>query len=443
MLDSLNKAARYFICIAIVMCISSMCASAGEYTTEIEGFTYNGYYIPAYDGDAYEYVNDNNPCFSMEELSSEYENYGSLDGLGRCTSCSARLSQKLMPTEDRGSISSIYPTGWVQNKYDTSIVSGGYIYNRCHLLGYQLTGVDNVGSKKQFCKQDLITGTRYLNINGMVGWENDVASYIRNTGNHVAYRVTPVFDENDLLAEGVLMEAESVEDDGAAINFCIFCYNVQPGIAIDYSTGDNRIAEFKDPEDIKPDDPEEKEDPEVPDEPEEPVKEPVSIKTVTLSDSTYIYNGKVRKPTVTVRAGTEKLTKGEDYTVTYSKGCKNVGKYTVTVKGTGDYKGTLKKTYTIIPKTTYFTKASAGKKKVALKWAKQSVQTTGYQIRYSTSSKFSSYKTAKVTKNTTVSKTVKSLKSKKKYYFKIRTYKVVGDKTYYGNWSKVKTTTVK
>ncbi len=138
-----------------------------------------------------------------------------------------------MPTAERESISSVKPTGWVNNKYD--VVPGKYLYNRCHLIGFQLTG-ENAN------KQNLITGTRYLNVEGMLPYENKVADYVKRTGNHVAYRITPVFRGSQLLAEGVLMEAYSVEDRGKGIAFCVYCYNVQPGIYLNYATGENSLA---------------------------------------------------------------------------------------------------------------------------------------------------------------------------------------------------------
>lgn len=196
--------------------------------------------IPAYSGDAYIAVNNNVPYFTPEEMStSSYETYGVLDDLGRCTTCVASVGKDLMPTEERGNIGSVKPTGWHTVKYD--FVDGKYLYNRCHLIGYQLTA-ENANEK------NLITGTRYLNIEGMLPFENMVADYVKETGNHVMYRVTPIFSGDNLLADGVLMEGKSVEDDGDGVLFCVFAYNVQPGVIIDYATGDssadtNYIAE--------------------------------------------------------------------------------------------------------------------------------------------------------------------------------------------------------
>lgn len=187
--------------------------------------------IPAYEGKAYVAVNGNVPFFTEEELSSaSYETYGELDPLGRCTVCVASVGQNLMPTEERGSIGAVKPTGWHTVKYD--FIDGKYLYNRCHLIGYQLTG-ENANEK------NLITGTRYLNIEGMLPFENMVADYVKETDQHVMYRVTPVFEGDNLLASGVLMEGKSVEDNGEGILFCVFAYNVQPGVSIDYATGES------------------------------------------------------------------------------------------------------------------------------------------------------------------------------------------------------------
>ena len=198
-------------------------------TTIAETFDFAA--VPAYDGKAYVAVNDNIPFFTEEELSSaSYETYGELDSLGRCTVCVASVGQNLMPAEERGNIGAVKPTGWHTVKYD--FVDGKYLYNRCHLIGYQLTG-ENANEK------NLITGTRYLNIEGMLPFENMVADYVKETDQHVMYRVTPVFEGDNLLAAGVLMEGKSVEDNGEGVLFCVFAYNVQPGVSIDYATGES------------------------------------------------------------------------------------------------------------------------------------------------------------------------------------------------------------
>lgn len=184
-----------------------------------------------YDGKPYVVINDNNPDFTDADMTTtSFESYGELDGLGRCTTAFANIGKDLMPTEKRGSIGEVKPTGWQTVKYDN--VDGKYLYNRCHLIGYQLTG-ENANEK------NLITGTRYLNVDGMLPFENMVADYIKETDNHVLYRVTPVFAGDNLVASGVQMEAKSVEDNGDGILFNVYCFNAQPGIAIDYATGDS------------------------------------------------------------------------------------------------------------------------------------------------------------------------------------------------------------
>lgn len=191
--------------------------------------------IPDYDGKAYVELNGNVPEFSKSEktYSESFEEYGKLDSLGRCTYAVSCIGKDLMPTEKRGSIGSVKPSGWHISKYD--FVDGKYLYNRCHLIGYQLTA-ENANER------NLITGTRYLNIEGMLPFENDVADYIEITNNHVYYKVTPVFEGNNLVANGVQMQAYSVEDNGQGISFNVYCYNVQPGVAIDYATGDNQTV---------------------------------------------------------------------------------------------------------------------------------------------------------------------------------------------------------
>lgn len=185
----------------------------------------------AYDGKPYVVINDNDPDFTDADMTTtSFESYGELDGLGRCTTAFANIGKDLMPAEKRGSIGEVKPTGWQTAKYDN--VDGKYLYNRCHLIGYQLTG-ENANAK------NLITGTRYLNVDGMLPFENMVADYINETGNHVLYRVTPVFYGDNLVASGVHMEAESVEDNGDGILFNVYCFNAQPGIAIDYATGNS------------------------------------------------------------------------------------------------------------------------------------------------------------------------------------------------------------
>ena len=194
--------------------------------------------IPEYSGYASIALNNNVPQFSSQELTtSAYETYGALDQLGRCTTAVSCIGTELMPTEERGSIGMIKPTGWNQNKYPGIVDSNPpYLYNRCHMIGYQLTA-ENANER------NLITGTRYLNIEGMLPYEKSVANYIKSTGNHVMYRVTPYFEGKNLLCNGVQIEAYSVEDSGKGICFNVFCYNVQPGVVIDYKTGNNYLDE--------------------------------------------------------------------------------------------------------------------------------------------------------------------------------------------------------
>ncbi len=230
------RALAMVICLALTMQFASGCGTTElaqstqkNATTIAEIFDFAA--VPAYDGKAYVAVNDNVPFFTEEELSSaSYETYGELDPLGRCTVCVASVGQDLMPAEERGNIGAVKPTGWHTVKYD--FVDGKYLYNRCHLIGYQLTG-ENANEK------NLITGTRYLNIEGMLPFENMVADYVKETDQHVMYRVTPVFEGDNLLAAGVLMEGKSVEDNGEGVLFCVFAYNVQPGVSIDYATGES------------------------------------------------------------------------------------------------------------------------------------------------------------------------------------------------------------
>lgn len=187
--------------------------------------------VPAYSGQPYAIINDNKPLFDKEDLVTDsYEYYGKLDRLGRCTVTMACIGEDLMPTEDRGEIGKVKPTGWVQNFYED--VEGGALYNRCHLIGFQLSG-ENAN------EENLITGTRYMNVEGMLPFEDEVADYIRQTGNHVLYRVTPIYEGDNLVASGVQMEAQSVEDGGKGVRFHVYVYNVQPGIVIDYATGEN------------------------------------------------------------------------------------------------------------------------------------------------------------------------------------------------------------
>lgn len=193
--------------------------------------------IPEYSGEPYVTIHDNVPFFLEEELTTDaFETYSELDDLGRCGTAYANICEDIMPTEKRGKIGMIKPSGWHTVKYTG--IDGNYLYNRCHLIGYQLSA-ENANEK------NLITGTRYLNVTGMLPFENMVADYVNETGNHVLYRVTPIYNQENLVADGVLMEAQSVENDDLA--FCVYCYNVQPGIEIDYHTGDSKSSETEQP----------------------------------------------------------------------------------------------------------------------------------------------------------------------------------------------------
>lgn len=192
--------------------------------------------VPSYSGKAYATINHNVPYFTdsdLQKAAASYESYSNLDSMGRCGVCIASVGKDIMPTEERGPIGQIKPTGWQTVKYN-GVVEGNYLYNRCHLLSYQLTG-ENTNEK------NLITGTRYMNVEGMLPFENMVENYVETTGDHVLYRVTPVFEGNNLVASGVLMEAESVEDGGKGIMFNVYVYNVQPGVRIEYASGKSEL----------------------------------------------------------------------------------------------------------------------------------------------------------------------------------------------------------
>ena len=192
--------------------------------------------IPEFSGYPYVILNENTPAFTaaeIEEARASYEYFSELDTLGRCGVVHASVGQDIMPTEERGSIGMVKPSGWQTAKYD--IVNGKYLYNRCHLIGFQLTG-ENANER------NLITGTRYLNIEGMLPFENMIADYVKDTDNHVLYRVSPVYVGNELVARGVVMEAYSIEDEGDGICFHVFAYNVQPGIVINYQNGTSHLS---------------------------------------------------------------------------------------------------------------------------------------------------------------------------------------------------------
>lgn len=240
----MNKFVKTFLscCIALTVFLSGCGVT---FTNDITGQTevflkYSGktansvYDVPDYKNEPFVTVNDNLPDFAESDLTTvAYEYYSPLDNLGRCGVATACVGTETMPTEERGSIGMVKPTGWHTVKYDN--VDGKYLYNRCHLIGYQLTG-ENAN------ELNLITGTRYLNIDGMLPFENLIADYVKETENHVLYRVTPIFEGENLLASGVQLEAKSVEDNGKEICFNVYVYNVQPGIYIDYKTGESNLG---------------------------------------------------------------------------------------------------------------------------------------------------------------------------------------------------------
>ena len=219
-----------------------ICFSCYYYQDDIKKFidddevvSYTLEEIPSYSGNNYVYINNNVPNFNDEDINSKsIQFYSNLDSLGRCGYAYANIGKDLMPTEKRGNIGMIKPSGWHTIKYDN--IDGKYLYNRCHLIGYQLTG-QNANVK------NLITCTRNMNSVSMLEFENKVSSYIKETNNHVLYRVTPIYDGDNLLASGVVMEAYSIEDSGEGIKFNVFIYNVQDGIEIDYKTGDSKRIE--------------------------------------------------------------------------------------------------------------------------------------------------------------------------------------------------------
>ncbi len=379
------------------------------YEDSIKAFSYGDYLIPAYDGDLYEILDNNEPHFKTDELTQDiYESYGNLDSLGRVSECEANIDKTLMPTGSRGDISSVTPTGWKQKKYD--FVNGKYLYNRSHLIGWQLTGEDAN-------KNNLMTGTRSFNASGMLPFENEVASYIKaDSENNVLYRVTPVFQGNNLLASGVIMEAESVDDLGASVKFCVFVYNVQPGITIDYATGDNMLSG---------------------------TRTDISGAYVWLKNLKYTYTGKEIKALDYVKLGSRTLVKGTDYTVEYKNNLE-IGTASVVITGINNYCGSVSKEFSIVrPDTpaTKIKKLTAGKKSFTVNFAKKS-GITGYQLQYSTNKSFKGAKTLNL-KSTTTSKTVKKLRSKKRYYVRIRTYKTVAGQKFYSSWSAKKYIKVK
>lgn len=224
--------------------------------------------IPAYSGQIYVDINNGTPYFTENDIEAgkyTFELYSDLDDLGRCGTAFASINQELMPTEEREDISEVTPSGWNNKEY--SSVDGGWLYNRCHLIGFQLTA-ENANP----C--NLITGTRSFNVDGMLLFENMVADYVKETNNHVLYRVTPYFEGNNLVASGVLMEGRSVEDEGDGIEFCSYVYNVQPGITINYANGDNQEEVVAQPDPAPAAQPAQQEAAPAPQQPEQPVQAP-------------------------------------------------------------------------------------------------------------------------------------------------------------------------
>ena len=229
----MKKRKAHLILIALVLLFSIGIAALGYSIVATEAAEK----IPVFSGKASVELNKNKPTFSKKEITTiSYEKYGELDKYGRCTTALACIGKDLMPTEERESIGMVKPTGWNQNKYPGIVDSDPpYLFNRCHMIGYQLTG-ENANEK------NLITGTRYMNVEGMLPYENLVADYINSTGNHVMYRVTPFFEGKNLVCSGIQIEAYSVEDKGKGICFNAYCYNVQPGVEINYLDGSNSLA---------------------------------------------------------------------------------------------------------------------------------------------------------------------------------------------------------
>lgn len=229
----MTKRAEHLIYISITIAAAVLILILGLRSSSTAATNAAPNVTPKYNGRPSVVLNHNKPYFGKPKSTETYESYSNLDSLGRCGSAEAVLGRETMPTEKRGYIGMVKPTGWHTVRYDTLIPDGKYLYNRCHLIAYELSG-ENANRK------NLISGTRYMNIDGMEPYENQTASYIRRTGHHVKYRVTPVFLDDDLVARGVVMEAWSIEDND--LRFCVYCFNVQPGITINYSNGTSHAA---------------------------------------------------------------------------------------------------------------------------------------------------------------------------------------------------------
>ena len=390
---------------AVVLCMAAPVSAA--YETTFGGFKCRGLDIPAYSGKQAVVINNSKTTFTAPEKASRstYEKYSALDSKGRAGAASANIDKSSLPTGGRGDISQIYPTGWKQNKYNAALVDGGMLYNRSHLYAHSLGGDD--------IKKNLCTGCRAFNDDGMNQTvEMKVLDHIRNSNDHVLYRVTPVFLGNELLARGVLIEAESLESED--INICVFCYNVQRGIAIDYMTGANRIVD---------------------------TKYGISVSTFkTESINTRVYTGKPVKPYVIAKdAKGSNLKFGRDFSVSYRS---NVypGKAQAVIRGEGTYFGSKSIPFYIKPARGKIVSAKSKKKSIMVKWKAQP-KVSGYQIKYG-KDKSGKTKTINVSGSLTTKK-ISKLKKGKKYCVQVRAYKKADGKTLYGEYSSVKNVKVR
>ena len=383
-----------------------------DYSSEIEAFEYNGTVIPASDSNVSVIINDNIPFFTEAEkaITDTYENYTELDPLNRVGTVQASIDKTSLDTDERGDISSIKPTGWIQEKYD--IVSGGWLYNRSHLYAHSLGGDD--------IEKNLMTGTRAFNFDGMyASSESLILNYIKASEEnvHVLYRVTPIFIDNDLLAKGTLMEALCLENPDFRI--CAFCYNIQPGISIDYATGDNKLTDSNS---------------------EEPDDTPKNINEVRLSRiNVQTYTGVYIKPAITIKDGSAKLVNDTDYKVTYRNN-RYPGKASIIITGTGNYTGSMTVHYYIRPAKMAISNISSKKQSLMISWKKHP-GVTAYRIAYRRkgTSKYR-YITCK---STTTKKIITSLKKGKSYQIRIRAYKQIDGRKYYGAYSTLKSIKIK
>lgn len=232
----LYKITITIVAVVLILVVGMTAISAFRRSTTSNNRDFSSYDIPEYDSQVFEVLNNNVPYFNPDEYGiTVFEEYSDLDAYGRCGVAFANICHEIMPTEPRGEIRQIKPSGWKQEKYLGVVDSEPpYFYNRCHLIGFQLAG-ENDNEK------NLITGTRFFNVEGMLPFENAVRNYVDETNDHVLYRVTPVYDGKNLVATGVIMEAWSVEDNGKILSFNVFVYNVQPGVIIDYRDGSSRL----------------------------------------------------------------------------------------------------------------------------------------------------------------------------------------------------------